>query len=125
MLGQPLTMLMPEYLRHLHSAGINRYIGTGRKHIEWAAVQLPGLHKSGGEIPLEISFGEFIKGDQRFFTGVVRDVTERKRAISAARARSTAPLGRLNNGYAGLTCWLSVLVCFILSHWTARSIKRH
>ena len=80
MLGQPLTMLMPEYLRHLHHAGITRYHGTGQKHIEWAAVQLPGLRKSGGEIPLEISFGEFVKGDQRFFTGIVRDVTERKRA---------------------------------------------
>lgn len=83
MLGQPLTMLMPEYLRHVHRGGITRYLGTGQKHIEWAAVQLPGLHKSGGEIPLEISFGEFIKGGQRFFTGIIRDITERKRAEEA------------------------------------------
>ena len=80
MLGQPLTMLMSGYLSHVHRAGITRYLGTGQKHIERAAVQLPGLHKSGGEIPLEISFVQFIKGDQRFFTGIVRDVTERKRA---------------------------------------------
>jgi PAS domain S-box-containing protein len=80
MLGQPLTMLMPEYLRHLHRAGVARYLGTGQKHIDWAAVRLPGLHKSGKEIPLEISFVEFSKGRQRFFTGIVRDVTERERA---------------------------------------------
>jgi PAS domain-containing protein len=42
MIGQPLTMLMPEYLRHLHKAGITRYVETGQKHIGWAAVQLPG-----------------------------------------------------------------------------------
>src|SRR5215210_783507 len=47
MKGQPLTMLMPEYLRHLHQAGIKRYLETGHKHISWKAVELPGLHKSG------------------------------------------------------------------------------
>jgi len=35
MIGQPLTMLMPEYLRHLHKAGITRYLETGQKHIHW------------------------------------------------------------------------------------------
>jgi PAS domain S-box-containing protein len=79
MIGQPLTMLMPEYLRHLHKAGITRYTGTGRKHIGWAAVQLPGLHKSSAEIPLEISFAEFTNDGQLFFTGIARDISERKR----------------------------------------------
>ena len=72
-------MLMPEYLRHLHKAGITRYMATGRKHIGWAAVQLPGLHKSSAEIPLEISFAEFTNDGQRFFTGIARDISERKR----------------------------------------------
>lgn len=79
MIGQPLTMLMPEYLRHLHKAGITRYMATGSKHIGWAAVQLPGLHKSSAEIPLEISFAEFSSDGQRFFTGIARDISERKR----------------------------------------------
>jgi len=79
MIGQPLTMLMPEYLRHLHKAGITRYVETGRKHIGWAAVQLPGLHKSSAEIPLEISFAEFTNDGRRFFIGIARDISERKR----------------------------------------------
>jgi PAS domain S-box-containing protein len=79
MIGQPLTMLMPEYLRHLHKAGITRYLETGRKHIKWSAVQLPGLHKTGNEIPLEISFAEFTRDGRRFFTGIARDISERKR----------------------------------------------
>ena len=41
LIGQPLTMLMPEYLRHLQKAGITRYLETGRKHIGWATVRLP------------------------------------------------------------------------------------
>jgi PAS domain S-box-containing protein len=79
MIGQPLTMLMPEYLRHLHQTGIMRYQETGQKHIQWSAVQLPGLHKTGNEIPLEISFAEFINDGRHFFTGIARDISERKR----------------------------------------------
>jgi PAS domain S-box-containing protein len=79
MIGQPLTMLMPEYLRHLHKAGITRYMETGRKHIGWSAAQLPGLYKTGKEIPLEISFVEFTRDGRRFFTGIARDISERKR----------------------------------------------
>lgn len=79
MIGQPVTMLMPEYLRHLHNAGITRYMETGRKHIGWAAAQLPGLHKNSAEIPLEISFAEFTDDGQHFFIGIARDISERKR----------------------------------------------
>jgi len=79
MIGQPLTMLMPEYLRHLHKAGITRYLETGQKHIHWSAIQLRGLHKTGNEVPLEVSFAEFTRDRQRFFTGIARDISERKR----------------------------------------------
>ena len=80
MLGQKLTMLMPEYLRHLHHAGMRRYIATGQRHISWESVELPGLHKSGQEISLELSFGEFKRDGKHVFTGIARDITERKRA---------------------------------------------
>ncbi|MBC7931335.1 MAG: PAS domain S-box protein [Rubrivivax sp.] len=80
MLGAHMTMLMPDYLRHLHDAGMERYVETGVKHIPWDGVELPGLHKSGREVPLEVSFGEFSLGGKRYFTGIARDVTERVRA---------------------------------------------
>lgn len=79
MLGEELTMLMPEYLRRLHRAGLQNYLETGQRHINWAAVELPGRHKNGTEILLELSFGEFSKNGIRYFTGVARDITKRKR----------------------------------------------
>ncbi|HET6862051.1 MAG TPA: PAS domain S-box protein [Pyrinomonadaceae bacterium] len=85
LLGRQLTMLMPEYHRHLHRQGIARYLETGNRHLEWGAVQLPGLHKSGEEIALEISFLEFVKDGQRFFTGIVRRVAERNHTREVIR----------------------------------------
>ena len=79
MIGANLTILMPDYLRHLHREGLQNYINTGQKHIAWDAVELPGLHKSGKEITLELSFGEFNKDGLRFFTGIARDISRRKR----------------------------------------------
>ena len=79
MLGQQLTMLMPEYLRRLHREGIKNYLKTNQRHINWEAVELPGVHKNGNEILLELSFGEFSKDGNRYFTGVARDITRRKR----------------------------------------------
>jgi len=83
LLGQSLTLLMPDYLRHVHSAGLGRYIADGVKHIAWSGVELPGLHRTGREIPLEISFGEFTHEGGKFFTGIARDITKRKRAEEA------------------------------------------
>lgn len=79
LIGQSLTMLMPDYLRQVHSAGLQRYLTTGERHISWEAVDLPGLHKNGHEIPIEVSFGEFTENGQRFFTGIARDISERRR----------------------------------------------
>ncbi len=100
MLEQRLTMLMPERLREAHLTAFERYLDTDRRHLDWRSVQLPGLHKSGKELPLEISFGEFIKGEKRFFTGFIRDITERRRAEEAIRTRArqqaaVAQLGRI------------------------------
>jgi len=87
LVGRDLTDLMPEYLRRLHEAGMQRYIDTGVKHISWDGVELPGLHKSGRELTLEISFGEFSLGGRRYFTGVARDISERKRAEARMSAQ--------------------------------------
>lgn len=87
MLGAPLTMLMPDYLRRLHEEGMQRYVETGVKHISWGGVELPGLHKSGREVPLEISFGEFALDGRRYFTGIARDISARRRVEARLAAQ--------------------------------------
>ena len=86
MVGQNLTLLMPERLRQRHHDSFTRYLATGRKHLDWRAVELVACHKSGREIPVEISFGESRDEGEPTFTGVVRDITERKRADAVRSA---------------------------------------
>ncbi|HEX8747141.1 MAG TPA: PAS domain S-box protein [Pyrinomonadaceae bacterium] len=92
MMNADLTMLMPDYLRHLHNEGVRRYIETGVRHINWEGYELPGLHKEGHEIPLEVSFSEYVKNGRRFFTGILRDISERRRneASQVERVRLAA-----------------------------------
>jgi PAS domain S-box-containing protein len=106
MLGRSLTMLMPESLRGRHEASLARYVGTGRKHVDWQAVELVARHKSGQEIPVEISFGEARGKGEPTFTGVVRDITERKRAeavrsalyLVAERTQASTDMSELYSG---------------------------
>lgn len=85
MIGEKITMLIPERLRDAHAAGLDRYLSSGKKNIPWKAVELPGLHCDGHEIQLELSFAEYDKDGRRFFTSVIRDITERKRSEEAVK----------------------------------------
>jgi PAS domain S-box-containing protein len=80
LVGKPLTVLMPEYLRKAHENGFGRYLATGQRHLNWEGTQLTGRRKNGQEFPVEVSFGELTINGQRVFTGFIRDTTERKQA---------------------------------------------
>src|SRR5205085_474647 len=58
LIGKPLEVIIPERLRPLHRTGIARYLRTGKRHIPWQGIELPGLHRDGHEVPVELSFGE-------------------------------------------------------------------
>ena len=77
LVGQPLSMLMPPHMRPGHAAGMERYLRTGKRKLDWRSVALPGLRKNGTEFPMEVSFGEFLDGERRVFSGFMRDVSER------------------------------------------------
>ena len=67
MVGKNLTCLMPEHLRQSHLSSVTRYVTQGDRHIDWVAVELTGLHKTGQEFPIEVSFAEDIRNGRRSF----------------------------------------------------------
>ena len=86
LVGRPLTVLMPEFMRELHDRGFRRYLATGHRHINWQGTELTGLRKDGQEFPVEVSFGELTRNGHRVFTGFIRDISERRQAADKLRA---------------------------------------
>src|SRR5215212_7881348 len=78
--GQPVTLLMPERYRDLCVAGLRRYLRTGEAQVVGSTIELVGLRKDGSEFPIEMSLGETHEDGEQLFTAVIRDVTERKAA---------------------------------------------
>ncbi len=115
MVGQNIKMLMPNpykdehdgYLKHHNETGEKRVIGIGR--------EVEGQRKDGSIFPLELSVSEMIINGEKHFTGIVRDITERKQAdklkeefISTVSHELRTPLtsirgsiGLLTGGLAG------------------------
>ena len=85
MRGASLTMLMPEHTHYHHRAAVEKYRLTGQKRFSWDYVELKGLHKNGREIPISLSFAEFNQDGNRYFTGIISDITERKQAAESLR----------------------------------------
>jgi len=103
LLGREMTMLMPEPLREHHRTGMARYRATGERRLSWKAIELPGLHRDGREIPLEVAFGEYSREGRHFFTGMIRDITDRKLAeekLRRAREERIAELERVRKRIA-------------------------
>lgn len=83
--GKPLTLLMPERFHEAHRKGLEQFVATAESHLIGKTVELTGLRKGGGEFPLEISLSHWMLKDEHYFTAIVRDITERKRAEQAQR----------------------------------------
>ncbi|MCG1003382.1 MULTISPECIES: nitrogen regulation protein NR(II) [Halobacterium] len=77
LVGEPLTVVMPERFQGAHHAAIAEYIQSGDRTIDWNDVELPGEHKDGHEVQLSITFEEHQYDGQRVFSGIMRDVTDR------------------------------------------------
>jgi PAS domain S-box-containing protein len=77
-LGKPLTIIIPEEYRTLHNDGISRVSGGGEHHVIGKMVELTGLHKYGNLIPIELSLSTWVVGDNRYYSGIIRDISERK-----------------------------------------------
>lgn len=95
-LGQPLTMIMPSRFRESHFLGLRRFRDTGVAHVIGKTVELEGLRKDGSEFPLELSLSTWEVGDNILFSGIIRDITERKQTYEQLKSLATK-LTRSNN----------------------------
>ncbi|MCK9916558.1 PAS domain S-box protein [Microbacteriaceae bacterium K1510] len=78
-LGQNVKVLMPSPYRQHHDGYIERYLSTGERRIIGIGRVVVGQRKDGTTFPMELAVGEMRSGERRFFTGFIRDLTERQK----------------------------------------------
>ena len=76
-LGRNVNLLMPDPYRTQHDEYLERYLTTGERRIIGIGRVVVGERKDGSTFPMELSVGEMTSGERRFFTGFVRDLSER------------------------------------------------
>jgi two-component system, LuxR family, sensor kinase FixL len=76
--GRNVSMLMPWPFREEHNGYIARYLATGEKRIIGIDRVVTGRRKDGSTFPMKLEVGEVRSGERHFFTGFIRDLTERQ-----------------------------------------------
>ena len=85
-IGRPLAMLLPERYRDAHPAHLEAFKASEESaRFMGGHTEVHGLREDGTEFPAEVSISAFQLGGERYFTAVLRDVTERKEAEAALR----------------------------------------
>ncbi len=78
MIGKNVSALMPQPYRGAHDHYLARYLNTGERRIIGIGRVVVGERRDGSTFPMELAVGEMHSGGRRFFTGFIRDVTERQ-----------------------------------------------
>ncbi|MFW6174389.1 MAG: PAS domain S-box protein [Chloroflexota bacterium] len=77
-IGRNVRMLMPEPDHSQHDEYLARYLRTGERHIIGIGREVTGLRKDGTRVPVELAVSETTLPSGRIFTGILRDISERK-----------------------------------------------
>jgi PAS domain S-box-containing protein len=88
--GQRLELIIPERFHDAHREGMARFTATGKGHVIGTTVELSARTKAGDEVPIELSLSTWTVREERYYTGIIRDIGERKRAEEALRRSEQA-----------------------------------
>ncbi|GAA0203842.1 two-component system sensor histidine kinase NtrB [Halobaculum roseum] len=78
LVGESKMVIIPERLRSIHEEALARYVESDERSIDWDGMELPALHKDGTEVPTLISLREHTHEDERYLTGIVRDISQQR-----------------------------------------------
>ena len=84
--GLSLELIIPERFRKAHRTGIHRVTSGGESRVIGRTVEVAGLRKDGSELPIELSLSRWTHEGHGYYTGIIRDITERKAAEAQLKA---------------------------------------
>lgn len=82
-IGNNISMLMPEPDRSSHDSYISNYKETGKKKIIGVGREVRGKKKDGTTFPFRLAVSEVFYKDKSIFTGFIHDLTKEKKAEDA------------------------------------------
>jgi two-component system CheB/CheR fusion protein len=115
---------MPEPYRGEHDGYLQRYLRTGEARIIGIGREVVGLRKDGSTLPLNLSVSEFSLGGRRMFTGILHDVTERRRLERQILDISSAEQRRIGQDLHDGLCQELVGVAFATKLLAGRLEKK-
>jgi len=83
--GHCLSLIMPKRYHQAYLEGMRRVLTSGVSNTIGQTVEMVGCRKGGEEFPVDLSVTAWESGGERYFTGIIRDITERKRAEAELR----------------------------------------
>ena len=84
------TLIVPEAHREAHRQGMKHWSATGEGPILGTRLEITAMHKDGSEFPIELAITPLQTDEQTYFTGFIRDITERKSAENELRLAASA-----------------------------------
>jgi PAS domain S-box-containing protein len=82
-MGEPLKKLVPTRYQDAHAIEMAKAVAGKAQDLTGQRVELEGIRKNGSEVPIELSLSTWRQGGERYFTGIIRDISERKRTEKA------------------------------------------
>lgn len=105
MTNSDLSLIIPEKYQNGHNSGVQRLKEGGKEKIIGGTIEITAVRKGGKEFPIELSLSSWETDNQKYFTGIIRDITERKRAENLLSEQQQSLTGIIEGTNAGTWDW--------------------
>jgi len=76
--GQPMTLIIPDNLHQRHNQGMDRMNQRKKPRVLGKVIELIAIRKGGEEFHIELTLGSWDNDGKRYYSGIIRDITEKK-----------------------------------------------
>ena len=119
MIGRNVSMLMPSPYEEEHDGYLARYLRTGEKRIIGIGREVQGKRCDGAVFPIDLAVSEVERG--KLFTGIIRDISDRK--LAEARARENDRMVSIGTLAAGLGHDMNNVLLPVRAHLNALKVE--